>query len=339
MKVWLRILAWCIWCTKGLAQELLPLGFWAQPQLLNPALTGVMDGQFRFSATHQFRPATGFADLSSTWAGVDFPFRLRELPAGGGSYVLIDRAAAWSTYKLGAGLAYEAPLGPRVRYDHLRAGISAAAVNRRVEPSDLYFEDQFDGRGFGRPTQEGFGNLSQWHADISIGAIYFRTQKIPGNTEVAPFLGFSVSRINRPAVGLLVRRSERLSVFWCVQGGARLFTRTPFQIAASLLYARANQSEWLGGSLLAEFVVYEGGYWFTRPLGSILAGAVLRARDQYALVAGFTLQKGLTVGLAYGLLTRRTITPTAFGGIQVMLQYQLGYNYRERGTVYPFPPF
>ena len=337
MKVWLHILAWCTLLLRGWGQEILPIGFWAQPQALSPALVGLVDGRFRGQVVHAFRPATGFANFSSTWVGVEAPFTLGNLPAGAGGYFFSDVAGGLRLTKGMLSFAYEAPLGPRARYDHLRGGFAAGFVQRSLEPNDLYYEDQFDGRGFNRPTSESFERTSIAHADYGLGLLYYRTQKVPGNVELVPFLGGSVFHLNRPAIGFLVARAERLSLFWNAYGGARLYTRTPFQLVGSLQYARSNQSQWIGGNLLAEFVLYEGGYWFTKPVGSVLAGAALRARDQYALLAGLTIQKGLAVGLAYSLLTRRNTTPTTFGGMQVMLQYQLGYSYRERGVVYPFP--
>ncbi|MCS7189422.1 MAG: type IX secretion system membrane protein PorP/SprF [Bacteroidia bacterium] len=337
MKVSLHILGWYILLAEVFAQQALPIGLWSQPQTISPAQAGLVDGRFRAAITHAFRPATGFVRFASSWASLEAPFTLANLPAGIGAYFLSDVAGGWRTTKGMVNLAYEAPLGARARYDHLRAGFGVGFVQRTVEPNDLYYEDQFDGRSFSRPTTENFSQTSLWHADYSVGLLYYRTQKVPGNVELCPFGGFAVAQLNRPAVGLLVRRAERLSLFWTGYGGARLFTRTPFEFIASFLYARSNQSQWIGGSLLTEFVIYEGGYWFTRPAGSILAGVSLRARDQYALVAGFTLQKGLAAGLAYSLLTRRATTPTTFGGLQVMMQYQLGYSYKERGIVYPFP--
>lgn len=339
MKGYLPILAWCILCGRGLGQEVLPIGLWSQPQALSPAQVGITDGKGRATITHLFRPATGFTNFSSTWVGVEVPFQLGELPAGVGGLFLSDAAGGWRTTKGILSFAYEAPLGSRARYDHLRGGIYAGFVNRTIEPTDLYFEDQFDGVGFSRPTAEAFDRTTVWHADVGIGLLYYRTQKVPGNVELVPFVGISAARLNRPQIGFLVHNAERLSRLWTGYGGARLFTRTPLQIVGSFSLSRSNQSTWIGGSLLAEFVIYEGGYWHTRPVGSIMAGAALRARDQYALMAGFTLQKGLSAGLAYSLLTRRTTTPTAFGGMQIMMQYQFGYSYRERGTVYPFPIF
>ncbi|MCS7297348.1 MAG: type IX secretion system membrane protein PorP/SprF [Bacteroidia bacterium] len=330
---------WFIFCGEGRAQEVLPIGLWSQPQALSPALVGLVEGKGRVCFTQQFRRVTTLANFSSVWAGVEVPFMLKELPAGIGGFFLSDVAGGWRTTRFAVSLAYEAPLGSRARYDHLRGGFTAALVNRSIEPTELYFEDQFDGLTFSRPTAEAFPRTTLWHADYGIGLLYYRTQKVPGNVEIAPFLGFSATRLNRPSVGFLVRQSDRLSLLWSGHGGARLFTRTPLQFIGSFVFNRANQSSWIGASLLMEFVIYEDGYWHTRSVGSILAGASLRAGDQYALMAGFTLQKGLAAGLAYSLLTRRTTTPTAFGGIQFMMHYQIGYRYKERGVVYPFPIF
>ncbi|MCS6895623.1 MAG: type IX secretion system membrane protein PorP/SprF [Bacteroidia bacterium] len=339
MKAYSLILGWCILCGRLAAQELLPIGLWSQPQALSPAMVGLIDGKARLSLTHQFRPPTGFTNFSTTWMGIEAPFQLGELPAGVGGLLLSDAAGGWRTIKAVLSFAYEAPLGSRARYDHLRGGLYAGFVNRSIQSTDLYFEDQFDGITFSRPTTETFDRTTLWHADMGLGVLYYRTQKVPGNVELVPFAGFSVARLNRPSIGILVQDAARLSLLWSIHGGARLFTRAPLQLVGSVLLNRSNQSSWIGGSLLAEFVIYEGGYWHTRPLGSVIAGGTLRARDQYALTAGFTLQKGLSFGLSYSLLTRRATTPTAFGGLQLMMHYQIGYSYRERGTVYPFPIF
>jgi hypothetical protein len=104
-------------------------------------------------------------------------------------------------------------------------------------------------------------------------------------------------------------------------------------------HLRTNQSQWIGGTAQVEFVIYEGGYWHTNPVGSVVVGASLRARDQYALLAGFSVRRGLSVGAAYSVLTRRNTTPTAFGGLQLMVSYQGAFAYQERGVVYPFPNF
>ncbi len=337
MKVWLHILAWFILYARGWAQEILPVSLWTVPQAVSPAHVGLIDGTWRAQAVHGFRRATGFLDYATSWVAAEGHFFLGNLPAGVGGYLVSDRAGAFRTTKVLVSLAYEAPLGARARYDHLRAGFAAGAVQRSLVMSDLYFEDQFDGRSFSLPTGESVPQTAIWHADFAIGAMYYRTRKVPGNVELVPFLGFSASRLNRPAIGFFVQSTERLSLFWQGYGGARLYTRSPFEFAAVVHYLRANQSTWLGGLGLVEFVLFEDGYWHTRPVGSIAVGAVLRAEDQYGLLAGISLQKGLHLGLVYSLLTRRATTPTAFGGVQLMVSYQGGYRYRERRQTLPFP--
>lgn len=337
MKGLLRILGWCIWCGSVLAQEILPVSLWAVGQAISPAQVGLIDGTWRVQAVHSFRRATGFLDYGTSWVAVEGRFNLGDLPAGVGGYVVSDRAGAFRTTKLMVSLAYEAPLGARARYDHLRAGFAAGLVQRSLVVGDLYFEDQFDGRNFSLPTSEAVLQTAIWHADFAMGAMYYRTRKVPGNVELIPFVGFSASRLNRPSIGFYVRGAERLSLFWQGYGGARLYTRSPFEFTAALHYLRANQSTWLGGVGLVEFVLFEDGYWHTRPVGSVAVGAVLRAQDQYGLLAGLSLQKGLYMGLVYSLLTRKATTSTAFGGLQLMLSYQGGYRYRELGQTFPFP--
>jgi type IX secretion system PorP/SprF family membrane protein len=340
MKGFLHIRVWFILCGSLLwAQEVLPITLWALPQAVSPAQVGILEGRWRASAVHNFRRATSFLDYSTSWFGAEGRFLMGDMPAGAGGYFLSDVAGGLRTTKVMVSFAYEAPLGPKARYDHLRGGFTAGIVQRSIVPQDLYFEDQFDGRGFSLPGTEVPVRAAIWHADYGIGALYYRTRKVPGNVELVPFIGFSASRLNRPALGFFAQRTERLSRLWQGYGGARLYTRSPFEFAMSVHYLRANQSTWVGGSALVEFVLYEGGYWHTNPVGSVVVGAALRAQDQYALMAGFSLRKALYVGAAYSLLTRRQTTPTAFGGLQLTVGYQGGFSYRERGEAYPFPTF
>jgi type IX secretion system PorP/SprF family membrane protein len=339
MRDFYRILGWFILCGEVLGQEVLPVTLWAMPQALSPVQVGLLEGRWRATAVHSFRRATGYLDYATSWFGAEGRFEIGEMPAGVGGYFMSDVAGGFRTTKVQVSFAYEAPLGPRARYDHLRGGFSAAVVQRSIVSQDLYFEDQFDGRGFSLPTSEVLVRSAIWHGDYAIGALYYRTRKVPGNVELVPYIGFSASRLNRPSIGFFVQSTERLSLFWQGYGGARLYTRSPFEFVGSVHYLRTSQSQWIGGTAQVEFVIYEGGYWHTNPVGSVVVGASLRARDQYALLVGFSVRRGLSVGAAYSVLTRRNTTPTAFGGLQLMVSYQGAFAYRERGVVYPFPNF
>ncbi|MGQ9864413.1 MAG: type IX secretion system membrane protein PorP/SprF [Bacteroidia bacterium] len=339
MKVLKPILAWCILLLR--AQDALPYSVMSAPMALSPVFGGLSEANVYVRLSHNFRRLTDYATLSRTFIEAHKPIQIQNLEGGIGGFMSHQLGGGWRTTQLHIAVAYEAPLGVKARYTHVRAGLAVGAIQRAIEPTDLYYEDQFNGRDFSLPTSENFARTVQWNADYAIGLLWYRTQKIPGNVEFNPYAGFSAYHLNRPAVGFLYAAGERMTLRWNFLAGGKLRTRSPLEVDVALLHTRHNRSTAWVGHIAAQLILYEEGNWFTRSMGSLAAGFTVWGRDSYTLQAGFQTHQSLTVGFAYNVLSRKNVVFTPYGGLQLFLGYRLGEHKRplRRGTHLPFPLF
>lgn len=313
---------------------------YSHPLILTPSFAGLAEGTFNATLSHRVRTTTPTEKFNTSTLSANLPVKTSFAYGGVGVLLQTDQAGGIRTTQGQFAFAYEAPLGTKVRYHHLRAGFQFGLVQRQLLKGDYRFEDQFDGIGFSRPTGEDLSDLSILYPDISLGLMWYRTQKIKGNPEFNHYLGFSVHHINRPVVEFFDRgKGARLNMRNTFVGGGRLRTRTPFDLNLHLQYQTQNNSDLWSASFFTRFVLYENNVWFGREKAAFILGSTLRNAEVITAFGGFQLQKALTVGFGYDfLITSETLAPNSYGGLQVMVSYLVGgQNYR--GSAHPFPSF
>lgn len=312
---------------------------YANPVTVNPAMAGLMEGDYRFNAAHRWRRATATQDYHTSLLSADMRIDNRLMEGGLNLLVATDEVPGLRTNNAQLTFAYEAPLGTKVRYHHLRAGFQAGIIQRSLLTDDFFYEDQFDGLGFNLPTSEAYPNLSIISPDVSAGVLWYRTQKIVGNPEFNPFAGFSIQHLNRPQLGFYERGREKANMRYTVQAGGKIRTRTPFDINFNGVYALQNHSQQLTFNLFARYVFYENGITFGRHKASVMLGGVYRPGDAVIGYAGFEFKKTFSFGMAFDFYTADDpFTRNTYGGLHMMASYNIGFN-KYRGSALPFPFF
>lgn len=313
---------------------------YATPGLINPAMTGVIEGDYRFLGAHRWRKATITESFHTSILSVDGRIDNRVMRGGLGALVATDGLPGLRTNQLQLFYAYEAPLGIRVRYDHLRVGFQAGLLQRTLDMDKLIFEDQFDGiGGFNRPTQESMPRLTQFSPDVSMGMLWYRTQKIRGNPELNPFLGFAVQHLNRPNLGFYRDLRERATMRYTFQGGFKFATRSAFEIHLNTIYAIQNHSQQVTLNLFTRLLLFDNGILFGRHNSSVMLGTTIRFNDVAAVYTGFEFKKKYAIGFGFDIYTSRSLfTRNAYGGIHTMFTYIVGTK-RFRDPSIPFPFF
>jgi len=327
------------------------LGAWAQdpsyslhfgiPMTITPSMAGLCSGDASFRISQRTRKLTDVENYSTTLFQGNYRIESELFNGGAGLLVVNDIAGGLRTTEIQMALAYEAPLGRKVRYDHLRAGFQVGVVNRHLNMEKLVFEDQFDGLGFNLPTTEtgNIANLSQFNMDVSMGLMYYKTQKIKGNPELNPYLGFAIHHLNRPRVSFFPSDKYRMSVRYTFFGGAKMRTRTPLDFNLNVIYMVHNQSHLVSINPFIRFVFYENGIWFKNEKAAAMAGVIIRPSDSFVSYLGFDFHKTFAVAFAYDLLvSKTTIVNKNFGGLQLMVRYLLHGN-EYKGNEVPFPVF
>lgn len=330
-----------LFCLKVGAQDPSYSLHFGIPMTISPSMAGLCSGDASFRVSHRTRKLTDVENYSTTLFQGNYRIESRLFNGGAGLLVVNDVAGGLRTTEIQIALAYEAPLGRKVRYDHLRGGFQVGVVNRHLNMEKLVFEDQFDGLGFSLPTSESgnIANLSQFNMDVSMGLMYYKTQKIKGNPEFNPYLGFAIHHLNRPLVSFFPSDKYRMSIRYTFFGGAKMRTRTPLDFNLNLIYMIHNQSNLLSINPFVRFVFYENGIWFKNEKAAAMAGFIIRPSDSFVSYLGFDFNKTFAFAFAYDLLvSRSTIVNKNFGGLQLMVRYLInGKQYL--GNEVPFPVF
>jgi Type IX secretion system membrane protein PorP/SprF len=177
--------------------------------------------------------------------------------------------------------------------------------------------------------------------DANIGLLWYRTQKIRGNPEIMPYAGVSFQHINRPRMGFVVRESDRTSLRYTLQLGARITTRTAFEFNVNTVLARQNNSFQATVNAFTRVVLFENGILFGRHKGSVMGGVVWRTSDAVNAYIGFEFEKYMTLGMAYDFYYKPNkadpFTNNVFGGVQLVYSYLIGHKrFREPSLPFPF---
>jgi type IX secretion system PorP/SprF family membrane protein len=181
------------------AQNLNFSQFFNSPLLTNPANTG-------FIPESDFRVGANYRDQ---WSNIPVPFRTMSVwgdaqvwrnrfPTGWvglGGYLLTDKAGSGSlaSTRLYASAAYHQMIS---NYGLISAGFGLGVVNKRVDPSKLTFDDQWNGQFFDNTilTGETFitNNISYLDLQFGLNAAIFPTDNIYIHG------GLGVQQLNRP---------------------------------------------------------------------------------------------------------------------------------------------
>jgi len=312
---------------------------YSAPHMLNPAMAGLVEGTVRFNATHRARKANEDISYQTSILSIDYPINLSALKGGTGLQIYNDQAGAMRTTNVHGTFAYDVPLGVKTRYNHLRAGFQVGFLQRSLDPNRFTFEDQFRVNGFSGNTSEPFSTLSQFDLDVSVGLLWYRTQKIKGNPEFNYYAGVALHHLNRPEVSFFNSDAENITPRITLQAGGKLRTRTPFDLNVSLLWMLQNRVGQLTAMLYGRYVMYENNIWFSTEKMAFTAGASFRTNESVTPFIGFEYMRRAVFAFGYDILTNQDLTNiTRYNGFQVMLSYTIGPDKYAQPAL-PFPKY
>lgn len=208
----------------------------ATPQLVNPALTGVMDGKYRFTANFRelYASRLGNEGLQSVAAGFEMRGNARNGNSfGWGLQVQQDQGGSGDLRRNQALLSasYQQDLGRLGRSSRSRHFLSGGAQfgvgTRGVDVDKLLFSNQYFVDNATRdayldtnlPTGENFSGLaSTLYLDASAGLAYFA---VFGDRR-SVYGGVAAYHLNRPDIAPVDGRADQLSVRYAYHLGGEL---------------------------------------------------------------------------------------------------------------------
>jgi type IX secretion system PorP/SprF family membrane protein len=300
--------------------------YYAYPLWLNPALTGVVDGDVRVTANVKDQ----WSGISSGYKTAAFSGDFRTSDKISLGFNMIDQRAGTAGYNYFAGyasFAYQIAFS-QTGYQKISFGLQAGMINRSVDAGKLQFDDQYTpGVGYD-PTIQSADNLSATNGaifDANAGVFYYDGDP-SGNLNF--FGGVSASHLapsnsQTSNDGL----SGSLPFRYTIHGGARIRALSFADITPHALYIGQQKNKIIAMGLNMEFKLQENY--------SFILGGMYRVNDAAVANTGFHL-KNMIIGMSYDF--NNSLLQSAInhqGGYEISLSYVFTHRLASREQVCP----
>lgn len=314
------------------AQEPQFTQFYANPLFLNPAFTGL---------TYEHRFAGNFR---SQWLGIktayttymaSYDYNISNLKSGIGGYVLQDKAGYSNLVTTTGALNYAYSIKVK-KYSELRAGLSFAMSQKKLDYTTLLFNDQLI---TGAATSQDSRNVqSVNYADVSLGALY---------NSSSYWAGLSLRHVNQPNASL-TGNVDPLDIYLSMHGGYRFIisgegrgkTKINEFISASLNYRHQGIYDQLDLGAYYYKKSFNLGLWYRGlPLKKYKPG--YPTRESIALLAGIEVpDKNYRIGYSFDITVSRLGVNNTYGAHELSIVYEMAKKRkRTRRVLVSCPKF
>lgn len=266
------------------AQDIHFSQYFAAPQVVNPALSGAFAGDYRFGLNYR-----------TQWFSVTVPYRTFDLygelspwrSSTSGQYVslgallLADRAGDGNLTVIKTGMSAAMHLLPGLSRAHdLTLGVQAAWVQKKVDFSKFYWDNQWNDAGFDRdlPSGENFVAGQTSYADFAAGINY----TYGGGGWLEAYTGLAVFHLTRPRESFY-EQNNRLGRRSVAYTGLSCNIAEVLTISPSVFYQEQKKARELlfGGMLRYALPTSE-----QIPVASVYAGLYGRLSDALIAMGG-----------------------------------------------------
>lgn len=300
--------------------------FYAYPQWLNPALTGVFDGDTRLNANYK-----------NQWAGISNGYKTGGLSADfrptekvGLGINIINQAAGTAGYNyfaaygsFGYGIAVSGNGTKKLHF-----GLQAGFINRSFDPNKLQLDDQYNPFTGFDPNLPNFENFTTTNATVfDAGAGIFYYDGDPTST-ANTFGGLSLFHINGAHDPFATNNvKSTLPLRFAMQAGVKIKASDLFDLTPNILYIRQQQNQITAIDIYSELKFQDGN--------GLILGSMYRFNDAAVANVGYHL-KNLVMGLSYDFNTSALTTATnGQGGFELSISYIFGRNSNNPTEICP----
>lgn len=285
--------------------------YYAYPLWLNPALTGIHDGDYRVSLNFKNQ----WSDISNSYSTAGASFDYSATSKLGLGITIFNQAAGDAGYNNLTGLlssSYRIRFGQE-GYQNISFGIQAGFTNRSFDQSKLQFGNQYaPGVGFDGsiPSSERFNSTSGTALNVNAGIMYFDSN--PQHT-VNTFAGIAMANINKPENPLQGEVVTRIPVRLTAHGGVRIRASDNLDLTPNIIYmVQGNAQEIVGGI---------SGVLKMGRNNDFLFGESVRLQDAAITYIGLRLGD-YVVGSSYDVNTSSLVQASSSrGGLELSVTY------------------
>jgi type IX secretion system PorP/SprF family membrane protein len=301
--------------------------YYAYPLWLNPALTGVIDGDVRLTGNVKDQ-WSGVANGYKT-AAFSGDFRTSENVALG--FNVIDQQAGTAGYNYLAAygsFAYQIALSAN-KYQKLNFGLQAGMINRGFNTNNLQLDNQYNSATGGfDPTMQNYETFTNTNAtvfDASAGMFYYN-----GNpqSDANLFAGVSVAHL-APAndVNITDGVSSKIPMRYTVHGGIRIRASDFFDVTPHALFISQQKNQICAAGMNMEFRL-QSDY-------SFILGGMYRLNDAAVANVGLHLSS-MMIGLSYDYTTSPLQgAVNTQGTYELSISYVIKHHLSNRGQICP----
>jgi type IX secretion system PorP/SprF family membrane protein len=267
--------------------------YYVYPAWVNPALTGIFDGDFRVSGIYRTQwgnistpyNTMGVAGDITTDRNANFGMSILNQTAGDGgyNYSTVYGSAAFT------GLRFGPMESKRVVF-----GMQIGMIQRRFNPEKLKFFDGFNPAtgNYDLPTADVLANKNNTAVDVAAGIFYY--DAMPGR-KANFFGGASVTHLTRPKDKFSsADGQEVIPVRSIVHGGVRIALNETVSLTPNVLYMQQGSAS---EKMIGAYAQYK-----MNPQTDLIGGINYRIQDAIAPFVGFT-HKSLMLGVSYDVNT------------------------------------
>jgi type IX secretion system PorP/SprF family membrane protein len=264
--------------------------YYVYPSWLNPALTGVFDGDYRISGI--YRNQWGNISTPYSTPGVSVDFNTNKNASFGVSVLNQSAGDGGYNYTTAYGnLAYNGLRFGAMESKRVVIAMQFGFIQRKFDPNKLTFGDQWNGGNPPLPTSDVFTTNRTSSFDMGAGAFFYDAQ--PGQL-LNVFGGFAVSHLTRPTDQFSVHGDEKIPMRYTGHAGMRIALSETFNLTPNFMYLSQGSAREKMAGLYGKLKV--------GPVTDFMLGANYRFDDAISPYAGFT-HKNFLVGLAYDINT------------------------------------
>ncbi|MDQ3046081.1 MAG: PorP/SprF family type IX secretion system membrane protein [Bacteroidota bacterium] len=315
----LRHIVLLMFCAQSLlAQDIHFSQFNSSPQNLNPAQTGLFDGDWRFAGNYR-----------SQWAAIPVPYRTYSISAdtriktklandvpAAGLIINTDKAgdSKFSTTQIFLSGAYIKKLNKDSSH-FLSLAIQPGITTRSFNVNALTFDEQWDGDSYNAAMTSGesFSKTRVTYADLGAGLAYLWRKT--SRTQMS--VGVSALHLNRPKQSFFNNDDIRLDVKMSVNAIAQFPVSAKLDVIPTIFYQRQGKFQ--------ETVPGVFGKYYLNPVNgattAVSLGGFYRLKDAFILCANMDY-RNFNVGLSYDVNTSKLNEATnSRGGFEISVIY------------------
>lgn len=306
------------WGGASLAQDIHLSQFNSCPQNLNPAQTGIFDGDWRFVGNYR-----------SQWSVIPVPYKTfsmstdtrlktsmnNAVPALGLIFNT-DRSgdSKFSTNQLLLSAAYIKKLNKDSTH-FISVGIQPGFTTKSFNASALSFDSQYDGDSYnsGLSSGENYTNMRITYFDIGGGLVYLWKK----NQRTQVNIGASTFHLNKPKQSFYNDKSIKLDTKTTISGLVQFPVTIKVDLIPTFLYQKQGKFN--------ETVLGMFGKYYLNPIDGMITavslGGFYRVKDALILVANMDY-RNFIFGVSYDVNTSKLIAATSNrGGYEISIIY------------------